>query len=69
MIDHSKLREPRETAGLSKAELARRSGLNGATIGPLENGRRSGASGRAVNGLARALGVSPLDLLAPVSDR
>ena len=57
-----RLRRLRELAGLSQAELARRSGLNRANINMLESGARTGLTVESARRLARALNVT-LDYL------
>ncbi|MDR1647875.1 MAG: helix-turn-helix domain-containing protein [Zoogloeaceae bacterium] len=52
-----RLREAREEAGLTQAQLAKQTGLAQATISNTESGRNQGSSEAVA--LARALGVSP----------
>ncbi len=62
-----RLRELRDRAMLSQEELARRAGVSRATVADLEAGKRRAhaATGRK---LAKALGVSPGDLLGRSED-
>ena len=57
-----KLRKAREQAGLSQAELARRSGLSRAAISRYESGERSIVSYDTFHALAQALGVDTIEL-------
>jgi transcriptional regulator with XRE-family HTH domain len=57
-----RLKRLRELAGLSQAELARRSRLNRANINMLESGARTGLTVESARRLARALNVT-LDYL------
>lgn len=61
----------REARGWSRAEAGRRAGLDGATVGKLENGRLMPApESRTLRKLARAFGVPPTEastLLDPAS--
>jgi transcriptional regulator with XRE-family HTH domain len=52
----------RDAAGLTPAELARRSGVDLAIISRLENGKARSASFKTIVRLAAALNVSPEDL-------
>lgn len=61
------LRTTRDLLGISRRELGRRAGVNGATISHLELGNH-GASPQVMRKLADALGV-PLDAITiPVPD-
>ena len=63
-IDGNKLRQWREEAFLSRAELGARAGLHPDHIGRLERGDWQGGSRiDNIRKLAEALGVSPADLL------
>lgn len=53
--------------GLTQAELARRAGLNRSYLAGVESGRRN-TSARTIEKLARALDVSPADLLRPLDN-
>lgn len=57
-VSNLRITELREAAGLSKAELARRAGINERTVRNLENGRYGGPSMATARKLAVALGVS-----------
>jgi DNA-binding XRE family transcriptional regulator len=59
-----RLREVRERAALSQAELARLAGVSRPTITRAEQGRIA-PQWATVRKLARALGVTPADLRAP----
>jgi transcriptional regulator with XRE-family HTH domain len=59
-----RLRELREERGLSQYGLAEKSGVGRSTIAALEAGKR-GARPGTVHALARALGVTVLDLYRP----
>jgi transcriptional regulator with XRE-family HTH domain len=50
----------REERGWSRAELARRAGLNGATVGAIESGRLTPYASQLVK-LARAFGMPSRD--------
>jgi transcriptional regulator with XRE-family HTH domain len=50
---------------LTQEELARRAGVNRSYLAGIESGRRN-TSARTIEKLARALGVSPADLLKPL---
>ncbi len=58
------LRQAREQAGLTQAELAERAGVSRQLVGGVEAGRHVPSVDAAI-GLARALGVSVEDLFAP----
>lgn len=58
------LRERREAAGLSQADLAERAGVSRATVGAVEQGRQIPAADAAVR-IARALGTTVEALFAP----
>lgn len=58
------LRQGREQAGLTQAELAERAGVSRQLVGGVEAGRHVPSVDAAI-GLARALGVSVEDLFAP----
>ncbi len=62
-----RLRRLREQAGLTQAELARRAGVGRVTVVRIEKGRIY-ARTETLRRLARALGTSLADLLAPDSD-
>lgn len=62
-IDGERLRDTRERRGLSRRELAARSGIPYGTIWRLERGRQP-LRLRTLHGLAGALEVEPLELLA-----
>ncbi len=59
-----RLRRLREEAGLTQAELAQRAGVGRVTVARIENGRMY-ARTETLRRLARALGISLVDLLAP----
>ena len=59
-----RLRECRERALLTQAELAEKAGVSEVTINRLENGRHAPRFST-VRKLAAALGVPPTDLMAP----
>ena len=58
-----RLKALRKRAGLSQAELARRSGVAQPTISRIEAGLRRDVGLDVIDKLARALGVSPRSLL------
>ena len=59
-----RLKERRERALLTQAELAKRSGVAEVTINRIENGRHEPRFST-VRKLAGALGVEPAELMAP----
>ena len=63
MIEHSRVRELRESQGLSVAQLAAKSGLTRQTIYNLERGDRPCPSADVLVRIARALGVAVEDLV------
>jgi transcriptional regulator with XRE-family HTH domain len=52
---------------LTQEELARRAGVNRSYLAGIESGRRN-TSARTIEKLAKALGVSPADLLQPLEE-
>jgi transcriptional regulator with XRE-family HTH domain len=66
-----RLRELRDTRGLSRAELARRAGLSSGTMSRHERGRRGVAGGQMaiLARPARALGVKPEELVEEAARR
>jgi transcriptional regulator with XRE-family HTH domain len=58
MTFNERVKRLRELAGLSQAELARRSGLNRAVISMLESGARTNVTIESARKLARGLGVT-----------
>ena len=57
------MREHRERAGLSQAELAELAGVRQATISGIESGRTSRIDFAVLDALCGALGVEPGDIL------
>lgn len=57
----ARLKNLRQAAGLTQAQLAERAGVASSLIGHIENGKREVGIGK-VWPLARALGVTPADL-------
>ncbi len=66
-VDGTKLRELRESQAFSVRDLAEEAGVSTDTITALEKGRRK-AWPRNVRKLARALGVSPHELMKRSND-
>ncbi len=66
-VDGTKLRELRESQAFSVRDLAEEAGVSTDTITALEKGRRR-AWPRNVRKLARALGVSPHELMKRSND-
>ncbi len=62
----NRLKDLRKNAGLTLAELAKRTGYGVSTINNLENGRTT-ASDALLKKLATALGTTPADLVAPAA--
>ncbi len=56
-----RLKAYREAAGLSQNALARKSGLNPASINRLESGERSPSNRSLVEGICDALGLAPTE--------
>ena len=63
------VRSARQNMGISQTELARRAGLNAATISRLESGARRSLSAPTASAIARALGVSIESLIHPPASR
>jgi transcriptional regulator with XRE-family HTH domain len=61
----ARIRELRETAGISQEELADRAGLHRTYVGGIERGERNVGVLNLVQ-IARALKVKPADLLARI---
>jgi transcriptional regulator with XRE-family HTH domain len=57
------LRHARRDAGLSQAELAKRSGVGTATVARIEAGAIDNPRLNTLRDLARALGIDPRDLV------
>jgi transcriptional regulator with XRE-family HTH domain len=57
------LRHARRDAGLSQAELAKRSGVGAATVARIEAGAIDNPRLNTLRDLARALGIDPRDLV------
>jgi transcriptional regulator with XRE-family HTH domain len=58
-----RVRAWRETLGIKQAELARRSGLDTATISRIEHGKQTNPTTDTVQRLATALGITPVELM------
>jgi transcriptional regulator with XRE-family HTH domain len=58
-----RVRAWRETRGFKQAELARRSGLDTATISRIEHGKQANPAADTVQRLATALGITPVELM------
>ena len=59
----------RNAKGLSQEKLGKLAGISGATISMLESGHRSDMKLSNFMGLAKALGVTPLDLFRAFENR
>lgn len=61
-----KLKEMRQRKGLTQAIVAERAGMSTSYLSELENGKKL-AGGRRIDALAKALGVSPFELIDDTS--
>ena len=59
----SNLRKLRKAKGLTQAQLAKKAGMSNGAIGNYESGKRKNIQYVAVFNIARALEVSPSDLI------
>jgi len=64
-IDGGRLRELRESRGLSQVELARKVSITKGFVSMLEGGTRQGTSPSVAARIAQALGVAIADLRPP----
>ena len=64
-----RVRELRRARGLDQRELAARAGVSMQTVSNLETGRLRDLKVSTLSALARSLGVSPAELLSPMSAR
>lgn len=62
------IQKKRETAGLSQAELARRSGVKQSVISDIENGHTKSPRVETLMALAAALGFDWTEFYQPVHD-
>ena len=63
MLNAKRIKVLRDKAGLSRDKLAVLADCNAETIYRIESGRKRHGNTRTLEGLARALGVAPGDLL------
>jgi transcriptional regulator with XRE-family HTH domain len=66
-IDGGKLRQVRLTKLLTRDELAKVAGLDGSHLGAIERNEIASSRVRTVRQLARALEVSPDEILSPLN--
>jgi transcriptional regulator with XRE-family HTH domain len=64
-VDGGRLREMRESRGLSQVELARKASITKGFVSMLEGGSRMGMSPSVAARIAQALGVAIADLRPP----
>lgn len=69
MIDAAKLKQRRESVGLSRGKLSQEAGLARNVVGRIESGQRGDATQYAtLVSLARVLGCEPKDLTVDTED-
>jgi transcriptional regulator with XRE-family HTH domain len=64
-LDRARMRELRETAGLSQTEAAEKAGMTVSHWNDIESGRRSNVTIEKLATIAAALGVDARNLLTP----